>query len=222
MTIRAACFDLDGCLVDSRHAIATAINHALQAIGIATRPVEELHPLIGPPLLASFQQLITAAGADPSLATKAIDAYRSVYPELAMTETPVFDGIPEVLTSLGAGMPLAVVTSKPRAYAKPIVEAVGLGEHFVDVFGPELHALDEPKAAKLRVALDTLGMTQTPRSVAMIGDRLYDVDAGRTCGTVTVGVLWGIGSEQELREAGADHLVAEPSQIPDALGQPPM
>jgi len=33
----------------------------------------------------------------------------------------------------------------------------------------------------------------------------------------TIGVLWGVGSEQELREAGAVALVATPAEIPPLL-----
>jgi phosphoglycolate phosphatase len=46
-----------------------------------------------------------------------------------------------------------------------------------------------------------------------VGDRHHDVRAGRALGLATVGVLWGIGGEAELREAGALHLVETPGQL---------
>lgn len=220
MTIRAACFDLDGCLVDSRHAISTAINHALVQIGLPARELADLHQFIGPPLSTTFRQCLAEEGDDPSDLARveaAIAAYRDVYPEMAMTQTPVFDGITDLLDRLAPHMALAVVTSKPAAYAKPIVEAVGLLDWFTDVHGPELHEIEEPKAVKLRWALRTMHVDQQPRSTVMIGDRRHDIEAGRTCGTQTVGVLWGIGSREELTQAGADHLVASPSDIADVL-----
>jgi len=52
----------------------------------------------------------------------------------------------------------------------------------------------------------------------MVGDRLYDVEGAREHGLPTIGVLWGAGSEQELRDAGAWELVSSPSEIPPLIG----
>lgn len=229
---RAACFDLDGCLVDSRFAICTAINHGRVAVGLPEAPLDALHRFIGPPLLESFLVMLTedAAGAeaageprdvagagDPAAvdrAHEALRAYRAVYLDIALTQTPVFDGIPEVLGELAARMPLAVVTSKPRAYAQPIVETVGLFDHFTGgVHGPALDAFAEPKAVKLAAAMAAMGVDDEPGDVVMVGDRHHDVAAGRACGTATIGVRWGVGSANELRDAGADHLVDRPPDI---------
>jgi phosphoglycolate phosphatase len=51
----------------------------------------------------------------------------------------------------------------------------------------------------------------------MVGDRFYDVDGAREHGIPTIGVLWGVGTEQELRDAGAVALVATPAEIPSLL-----
>jgi phosphoglycolate phosphatase-like HAD superfamily hydrolase len=44
----------------------------------------------------------------------------------------------------------------------------------------------------------------------MVGDTAVDITAGLRAGTAVVGVLWGASSEEELREAGAETLVARP------------
>lgn len=61
---RAACFDLDGCLVDSRVPICTAINHARVTVGLTAAPHDDLHRFIGPPLLESFLQMLADPDAD--------------------------------------------------------------------------------------------------------------------------------------------------------------
>jgi phosphoglycolate phosphatase len=53
---------------------------------------------------------------------------------------------------------------------------------------------------------------------AIVGDRKFDISAGRAHGIATIGALWGIGSEAELREAGADLLAASPAQLAVLLG----
>ena len=51
----------------------------------------------------------------------------------------------------------------------------------------------------------------------MIGDRRMDMEGARVHGLRAVGVLWGFGSERELREAGADVLASHPSELPALL-----
>ena len=51
----------------------------------------------------------------------------------------------------------------------------------------------------------------------MVGDRRFDVEGAHAHGLPCIGVLWGIGSEEELRAAGADALVATPGELVDAV-----
>lgn len=215
--MRAAFFDLDGCLVDSRAPISGAMNAALVELGLPARPAEQLHGYIGPPLLASFTEILTELEADPGLAESAIAAYRRVYPAMSLEQTRLVDGIVEVLDALHGELTLMVVTSKPREYAVPIVEALGLADHFEAVFGPALDALTEAKATQLERAIHLAGVPDADRrrGAVMIGDREHDVLAGVACGVRTVGVTWGIGDEPELRAAGADVVVDRPAELLD-------
>ena len=51
----------------------------------------------------------------------------------------------------------------------------------------------------------------------MIGDRRMDIEGARHHGMPGIGVLWGFGSEQELREAGATAVVARPAELSAVL-----
>jgi phosphoglycolate phosphatase len=51
----------------------------------------------------------------------------------------------------------------------------------------------------------------------MIGDRAADVRAAHANGLRAIGVLWGYGSEHELRTAGADALCAHPADVAGLL-----
>jgi phosphoglycolate phosphatase len=116
----------------------------------------------------------------------------------------------DAIAALAARTPLAVATSKPLALTRPLLEALGLLEHFTVVEGPALDATAEPKAETIRRAL--LGLPAAARPV-MVGDRLFDVVGAHAHGLPCVGVLWGIGSEEELRSAGADAIAATPSEL---------
>ena len=51
--------DLDGVLVDSRAAITTSLNQALEANHHPTRPAAELYGFIGPALADVFAELLS-------------------------------------------------------------------------------------------------------------------------------------------------------------------
>lgn len=213
--MRVACFDLDGCLVDSRSPITAALNHGLVTVGAAPRPRSELEGWIGTPLLETYRGLLASGGEDPGLATDAVVGYREVYGDLAVRDTTLIEGMDRVVVALGeAGWRLLVVTTKPVPFADPILRAVGLRDDFEDVFAPDVTALTEPKAVTLRRALDAIAVP--PADVAaswMVGDRHHDVDAGVAVGTRTAGVTWGAGPRAELEAAGATVVVDTPATL---------
>ncbi len=54
----------------------------------------------------------------------------------------------------------------------------------------------------------------------MIGDRSHDVVAALACGVTPVGVMWGFGSETELRDAGAARIVHAPEEVAPLILDP--
>ena len=208
MTVRAAFFDLDGCLVDSRAAIATCINVGLEALGARTRPEADLYRFIGPALHHTFEELLIEDGLDPARSDDAVAAYREAYATVSLERTTAVPGIVAALNALASATRLAIVTSKPTAFAVPIVAATGLP--LGEVFGPTLDAVAEPKSETLRRALRAVAADDAAGTV-MVGDRHHDVDAGRACGTATVGVTWGIGDADELAEA--DRVIDTPGDL---------
>jgi phosphoglycolate phosphatase len=218
--LAAVFLDLDGCLVDSTAAIATCLNHALAEVGLPPRPVGDLVRFIGPPLPEGIATLLAEAEADLGLVPTCVDAYRARYPVVSLEQTVVIPGIPAALDTLGAVAPLAVVTSKPGPFARPILEGLGLLERFVALHAPDLDLTAEPKAVTLSRALTDVAAGQDPAASVMVGDRSHDVAAGRACGTGTVGVTWGAGDRHELVDAGADRVVDTPQELLGAVRGP--
>jgi phosphoglycolate phosphatase len=208
--VSAVLFDLDGVLVDSRSAIGASMNHALVSLGHQRREETELHRYIGPPLYGAFSDL-TGKPLDSDEVAALVAAYRARYAVASLRDSLVFDGIEGALETLGRAHTLAVATSKPRPFAVPLLEAVGLSRHFAWIAGPELDATMEPKATTVR---DALGHVGGPPAV-MIGDRIHDIEGARANGIPVVGVTWGIGDATEL--SGADALVRTPHEIPAAV-----
>jgi phosphoglycolate phosphatase len=206
-------FDLDGVLVDSRAAISGCINHALAANGLPERDPAALYRYIGPPLLAAFADLVGEPATSPAV-LGCVASYRERYAEASLTETAVTPGIADALAALAsAGRRLGVATSKPRPFAEPLLDVLGLRRFFAVVAGPELDAPGEDKTATVGAALRALGAARG----AMVGDRSFDMVAARAHELRAVGVGWGIGSRAELLAAGAERIVATPGELPAAV-----
>lgn len=205
-------FDLDGVLADSRVAITSCMNHALAALGREPVGVERLYPLIGPSLSCGFASLL---GVDPDSpeVVECLAAYRSRYAEVSLRDTPTYPGVPEALTEIGQGRRLGVATSKPRAFAEPLLDALGLSRFFDAVAAPELDVHVQSKTETVAAALEFFGSARG----AMVGDRDVDMDAAHAHGLRAVGVTWGFGSADELRGARADVLVGAPAELPAAI-----
>jgi phosphoglycolate phosphatase len=206
-------FDLDGVLADSRAAITGCINAALAAHGLPRQDPAELEHHIGPPLVDAFAEIV-GAPPDSDVVLACIAGYRERYAVASLTDTEVMPGIADVLAGLAdAGRRLGVATSKPRPFAEPLLDALGLRPFFEVVAGPDVDIVVESKTETVGNALAALGATRG----AMVGDRSFDMIAAREHGLRAVGVAWGIGSREELVAAGADVIVDTPEAIAAAV-----
>jgi phosphoglycolate phosphatase len=208
----AVLFDLDGVLVDSRVAIGASMNHALVSRGHAAREETLLHRYIGPPLLEAFSELTGEPVGSPEVAAL-VTAYRERYAVASLRDSLINPGIEAALEALGGEYTLAVATSKPRAFAVPLLDVLGLSRHFAWIAGPELDSTMETKAETVRGALERVG---GPPAV-MVGDRSHDIEGARANGIPVVGVKWGIGTADEL--ADADALVEAPRELPAVVAR---
>jgi phosphoglycolate phosphatase len=214
-TCDAVLFDLDGVLIDSRVPFSRSVNAALAELGLPERPARELHAFIGPPMEHTMRTLVgDGPGADERVAA-AIAAYRRRYEVKAAEETTLMPGVAAAVARIAARVPVVVATSKPQAYAGPLLEALGLRAPFRAVVGPDLSATDEPKDVTIGRALREL---PEARAAVMVGDRRFDVLGARAHGLRSVGALWGIGTADELEAAGADALAATPAELVALLG----
>jgi phosphoglycolate phosphatase len=205
-------FDLDGVLVDSRAAISSCINHALDTHGLPEHPSASLHRFIGPPLTVAFAEL-TGDPADSSLVLSCLESYRARYATVSLRDTIVVSGIPDVLLELASSHRLALATSKPLAFAEPLLTTLRLRDFFEVIGAPDLNAHSEDKTATIRGALSALN---TDRAV-MVGDRSFDIIGAHACSIPAIGVTWGIGSAEELTTSGAEVVIDAPSQLLSAI-----
>lgn len=214
MSLPALLFDLDGTLTDARPGIVACIRHAVEGLGRPCPDDDVLATFIGPPLRGTFATLLETSEREPIEAAMAL--YRERFGVTGLFENRVYDGVPEMLVEVGARAAAAfVATSKPTVYAERIVRHFDLDRYFGRVYGAELDASLDDKATLVAHLLAREGLARG--AAVMIGDRAADVRAAHANGLRAIGVLWGYGSERELREAGADILCAAPREVAACL-----
>jgi phosphoglycolate phosphatase len=210
VTTRVIIFDLDGTLTDPKPGIVGSIRFALDQLNISCPDDDLLASYIGPPLRGTFATLLDTTDVDRI--EEAMRLYRQRFAGTGLYENRVYDGVEAMLERAGqAAHAVYVATSKPRVYAERIVNYFGLDRHLCKVYGSELDGRWDDKAQLLAHLLETEGVGT--HSALMIGDRAADIVAAKANGVRSIGVLWGYGTEDELKGAGADTLCATPQEL---------
>lgn len=205
-------FDLDGTLTDPFEGIARSVRYALAQLGHPELTDEALRSWIGPSLRGSFA---AALGGDSVLAERAVELYRERYGPVGIFENQVYTGIPELLAELNeAGCRVCLATSKPQIFAQRILEHFAIAHHFHVIGGATLDASRESKAAVIAYVLEEL---PGHAGAVMVGDREHDVIGARMNGLPTIGVTYGYGGPEELRDAGAAALANSVGELRDLL-----
>jgi phosphoglycolate phosphatase len=207
---RTLIFDLDGTLSDNFEGIANCIVHACERMGRTPPARETLARFVGPPLRDTFRGLI--AGAAPEDVEQAISFYRERYSVSGWHENVLYPHVAETLRALGQrGHRLFVCTSKPRVFARRIIEHFGLEPLFGGIYGADLDGGFDDKSKLLAHLLDSEGVERD--RAFMIGDRAQDVRAANANGMAAIGALWGYGSREELAAAGGLVFASEPPDL---------
>lgn len=210
----AVFFDMDGTLNDSGPGIMNSVRWAMRKMGRAEPDEETLRKFIGPSLMYSFQ---TFTGLSEAEAEAATAAYRECYRGGEIYNMTVYDGIRELLTDLNrAGVRCAVVTSKPTMMTDLVLDRFDLRKFFSAVASPRPEDISNDKSFLIQKALGLLGLR--PEDAVMVGDTRFDILGAKKAGCDSIGVTYGYGTEAELRECGADHLVRCPDEIRTIVG----
>lgn len=201
--------DLDGTLTDSAPGITRSVRAAFADLGLPQPAPEAIHTFVGPPLPVSM----LAHGVPADRVAEAIAAYRAEFEAGGMWESHPFPGIEGQLRRLReTGCTLAIATSKPEVYARPICARWDLDELVDGVYGAPLDHVPSTKATVIAHALAELGDRVPPvERIVMVGDRHHDVEGAAEHGISCLGVAWGYGEPGELDDAVAivptvDHL----------------
>jgi phosphoglycolate phosphatase len=190
-------FDLDMTLIDSRPGIRAAYQALSARTGVFV-DADLAVTRLGPPLRAELREWFPAEDVE-----EAVTTYRALYPDYAITPSRPTPGAVQALAAVRElGLRVVVVTSKLGRLARLHLDHLGL---VADEVAGDLFA--EGKATAL-VQHDVRWY---------VGDHVADMVAARTAGVPGIGVTTGPCSADELRAAGASHILPDLEPLPALL-----
>ena len=200
--MKTVAFDVDGTLFETGKGIKECVKYALDKLGLPQIGEDKLSKFIGPSLYYSFTVTV---GLSDELAQKAVSVYREIYYAVGIDEAGPYEGVPQMLEALySSGYELAVASSKPLVMVNRLLNKFDLSKYFVRVCAPDGAAVSNDKSSLVRAAMgDTMGV--------MVGDTGYDIEGAHGAGVNAIGVTYGYGTSEALKNA--DYIAASPYEV---------
>jgi len=209
---KAVCFDLDGTLLDSLDDLADSMNAALREFGHPEHPTNAYRYFLGDGARVLVTRTLPEAHRDPETVETVFQCYQAIYRKSWHNKTRPYSGIPELLDALQArDLPLTVLSNKPHASTVVCVEEILKDWGFKVILGQRDSVPHKPDPAGVFEIAEKLQLA--PGDFLYLGDTAIDMQTATAAGCVTVGVLWGFREADELREHGAQHLIATPLDL---------
>jgi phosphoglycolate phosphatase len=224
-SIKLVIFDLDGTLIDSRLDLVHSVNAALRHIGRAALPDDVIASYVGDGAPILIQRALGGEKVDEAVVREGLQFFLSYYREHKLDHTTVYPGIHESLAAIqniegtNGSIPrqrsMAVLSNKPVGPSRAIVEALGLGPFFGQVYGGNSFSAKKPDPEGARKLLEENGAL--PEETVIVGDSHVDIETGRNAGLWTVGVAYGF-APHTLPPAAPDVIVSTPLELAEILG----
>jgi len=190
-------FDLDGTLIDSSADISKALNYAFQPFGTPEVSTAETIALIGEGLTRLIGKVIEqkAPGLDQSLVLTRFLEYYSTH---LADNTRAYPGVEQVLERLSRYRK-AVVSNKLEAFTIKVLEALDLLSYFEYIVGADTVAEKKPSPLPILFVLSHFEVR--PDEALLVGDSIYDIEAGLAAGVRTVAAMYGYGGPDFSKKA---------------------
>ena len=202
-------FDLDGTLVDSRADLAASVNHVLRALGRA-----EIDPTTCCEYVGEGARLLVERALGPdeqALLPRALELFMTYYGAHLLDATRPYPGIVEVLGALAErGVALSVLTNKPVAMSRAIIDGLGLARRFVEVIGGDSLPVRKPDPAGVEHLRARTGTAR--ERMLLVGDSGIDVRTARAARVAFCGVTWGL-TPGALLAAQPERVISDPREL---------
>ena len=211
--IQGVIFDLDGTLLATLESIAKSGNEMLKHFSLPEAPVPKYGSFAGDGADVLVERALRYAG-DTTLShlEEAKKIYRACFREFCAYRVEPYAGILEMLDGLcEKGIKLAVFTNKPHENAVKLMKEYFPKHPFTHVLGQCDAYPRKPDPEGIFQITKEWGVT--PEECFYVGDSDVDMKTGKRANCLTVGVLWGFRTKEELLSNGADHVISHPAEL---------
>ncbi len=214
-SIRLVIFDLDGTLIDSRLDLVHSVNAALRHIGREPLTDDVIASYVGDGAPILIQRALGGEHVDEAIVRKGLEFFLTYYRAHKLDHTTVYPGIMQALTTIqngsnGTARKMAVLTNKPVVPSRAIVDALGMGPYFTQVYGGNSFATKKPDPEGALTLLEEHGVSA--EHTAIVGDSHTDIETGRNAGLWTIGVTYGF-APHTLNDTSPDVIVDHPDEL---------
>lgn len=205
---KLAIFDLDGTLANTIEDLATAVNYGLIKLGYPIHHVDKYNNFVGNGVMKLCERALPE-GKSESL-PELYDIFNAFYENHCMDKTREYTGITELLRQLShSNVDIAVASNKTEVFTQKILIKLFPYIKFLKILGS---CEERPKKPSPDIIYEIIGNREYSE-IYMIGDSNVDIMTAKNAGIKSIGCLWGFRTEDELRKAGADYIVSNPSEI---------
>lgn len=194
--MKAAFFDMDGTLIDSKADLAATVNHTRRDLGLGELPTETVIGFVGRGARYLLDHAI------PERTGESVAAiFLSHYAEHCCESVTLYPGVRETLEALARrGWLLGVNTNKPNFATRMILEKFGLDRLFgaAVVAGGDCAEM-KPSALPLRACAAQLGGHRLSPDDWMVGDSWTDLDCATNAGVRGAFCAYGFGQLGDAR-----------------------
>ena len=190
---KAAVFDLDGTLFNTKKGIVKAIKKAIEVKGLHQLSEKEFDQFIGPPIQQTFSKVFNLSEDEGN---EIAAVFRNFYHlDEYILEADEYAGMKDTLKLLNErGYHLALATFKREEMA------VNICRHFgYDVLMSSIHGSDtgnsRTKSDIIKLCLKDLEVDAS--KAVMIGDSSFDAEGAEAAGMDFVGVTYGFGFDDK-------------------------
>ena len=216
MKYKCLILDFDGTLGDTKELIVKTMQQTINELCLPSRTDAECAAMIGLPLKQTFTDMIPMSD---EMGDKCAEVYRrlfdinnvkgivSMFPHVAETISAVHD----------KGVTVTIASSRLIDSLKVFLEDMNLKKYISYVVSAGDVENAKPAPDMVLKTLKALGYNNDEAIV--VGDTRFDILMARNAGVKSIGVTYGNGKPSELRDAGADYIIDDFSDVLNILSK---
>ena len=129
-----------------------------------------------------------------------------------LAEFTVLDILHDAVLHLATNFTLVIVSGTDSSIIREFIKKENLAECFSDVFGADI---DRSKVIKIKSILNKYNVA--PEDTVFITDTLGDIKESNECSVPTIGVTWGLHTQEILGQGNPVAIVDDPSDLVTAI-----